>query len=79
MSLIDALAIVTCVVACGVFLVVFMAAAVVAIFALTWAGGKWFFESDGRAAGMAVAWWVASLGALVLLIWVDGNLEPWWP
>lgn len=79
MSLIDALAIVSCVVACGVLFVALIAAAVIAIFALPWAAGQWFFEQDARSAAMAVAWWVASLGALVLLIWIDGNVEPWWP
>ena len=25
------------------------------------------------------AWWLASLAALVLLIWIDGNVDQWWP
>lgn len=78
MSLIDALAIVSCLVAAGIFAATFSVVGAVAILAPFFSFGL-ALERDWRDAARWMAWWLVSLVALVLLIWIDGNVEPWWP
>lgn len=79
MSLIDALAIVSCAVCAALLFTAFTASGMVAIFAPFMAVGRGAIDRDWRSAARCVAWWLASLVALVLLVWIDGNVDPWWP
>lgn len=79
MSLIDALAIVSCAVAAAIGFVAFMAAVlgavslpILAVAAVFDDGWDWFVAR-------CLVGWIGCLAALVLLIWIDGNVEPWWP
>ena len=79
MSLIDALAIVSCAVAAAVGFCAFMAAVlgamglpIFAIVAVLDDGWDWLVTRF-------VVGWIGCLAALVLLVWIDGNVEPWWP
>ena len=79
MNLIDALAIVSCAVFAALLFTAFVASGTVALLAPFMAVGRGVIDRDRRGAARCVAWWVGSLVALVLLIWIDGNVEPWWP
>ena len=80
MSLIDAFMAVSSVVAVMLFGAAFLFAAafavgtpVVAAIGVIADGPDWPWLAQ------LGAWWLTSLVALVLLVWIDGNVEPWWP
>lgn len=78
MSLIDALAIVSCVVAVGMLAMVGLAALVGAVM-LPLAVVMTAVEREWHTMLRVIGWWLASLAVLVVVIWIDGNVEPWWP
>lgn len=80
MSLIDAFMAVSWVVAAMLFGATFMTAAAFAVSTPVAAAIGTIAEGpDWPWLTQLGAWWVASLVALVLLVWIDGNVEPWWP
>lgn len=80
MSLIDAFMAVSWVVALMFFVAaVMLAAAFIVCVPIVAAIGTVVDGPDWRWLTRLGAWWLASLVALVLLVWIDGNVEPWWP
>lgn len=79
MSLIDALTIVSCAVAAVVGLCAFMVAVIGAVGLPIFAIVAVLDDGWDRLVTRFVVGWVGCLAALVLLIWIDGNVEPWWP